>query len=43
MTSIIAAVVFASALPEVAEQPSAEAAAEVVPAETATAQPAADA
>ena len=43
MTSIIAAVVFASALPEVAEQPSAEAAAEVVPAETATVQPVADA
>ena len=43
MTSIIAAVVFASALPEAAEQPSAEVTAEVVPAETAAAQPAADA
>ena len=42
MTSIIAAVIFASALPEAAEQPVAETTADVAVAETATVQPAAD-
>jgi len=42
MTSIIAAAIFASALPEAAEQPSAETTAAAAVVETATVQPAAD-